>query len=337
MKKMSSPKRKVQPEDPILTQGQMARVWRLHDALARKQLVNSRTMKTLLGGYSRRTLLRDIEFMTLSLNMPIAFDHRRKTYYYTDAVTHLPVLTVSAAEMQALTTAQAVLSQVAGDPLAAKVQSALMKISRLIGINAFKGAASSTVKIMGAVQSHHANFAILEDAILRRQAVQFHYRKTGQDASTRELRRVHPHHCAMNKGRWYLAAFDPKRGAMRTFALTRMDNLKAGQGQFERQHDFNPDTYFSGFGIMTGTTIYHVEIEFDRWGADLLEGVAWHTTQKIKPLGDGKILLTMDLPGLDEVTNWLMSWGAHAKVKAPAELREKVLATANAVSDLYQG
>ena len=315
------------------TPDQLGRIWIIHNALAQNKQLNYSSLKDY--GYSRRTFLRDIKFMDLSLNLPVQFDHSRKTYFYTEPVTQLPTLSVSPAEMNALITGQAVMAQYVGSALADKIQSALTKISRLIGINAFNAPASSTIKVIGAIRDENSNFETLEKAILNRQPVQFIYRKTGQADSTKETRQAHPHHCAFNKGRWYLAAYDLDRKAMRTFALTRIEKLKALKGKFVRQPGFNPDDYFSGFGIIKGDGQYHIEIEFDQWGADLLKGVQWHSSQKTVDIGEGRVLVSMDLQSLDEITNWLMSWGAHAKVRAPLELQNKVREAAKAVAALY--
>ena len=315
------------------TPDQLGRIWIIHNALSRNEHLNFSSLKDY--GYSRRTFLRDIEFMDLSLNLPIKFDRTRKTYYYTEAVTQFPTLSISPAETNALITGQAVMSQYVGSPLADKIQSALKKISRLIGINAFNAPTNSTIKVIGAIRGENSNFETLEQAILNRQPVAFVYRKTGQSDSTKETRRVHPHHCAFNKGRWYLAAFDLARKEIRTFALTRIEQLKILKGKFDRQAGFNPDEYFSGFGIIKGEGQYHIEIEFDRWGADLLKGTQWHSSQKTEEIGDGRVLVSMDLQSLDEITNWLMSWGPHAKVIAPLELQNKVKEAAKAVVNLY--
>ena len=304
--------------------------------LTQNKVVTSKTMKPVVGNFSRRTFLRDIEFMMWSLNLPIKFDPVRKTYLYTRPVKQLPTLTISPDEMQALTTGQAVLAQFVGDPIALKLRSALAKIANLIGVNALNSSSSSTVKVVGAVQPHLKHFSDLEKAIMDRQPVQFVYRKTGKDELTKKARVVHPHHCVFNKGRWYLTAYEPASRIMKNYAFTRIEDLKTLDGHFKRQAGFDPDTHFSsGFGIIQGQGDYQIEVEFDRWGADLLEGTVWHSTQKITPMGDGRVRLTMHLTSLDELTNWLMSWGEHATVIAPTELRDRIHTIGKAIVQKY--
>ena len=124
---------------------------------------------------------------------------------------------------------------------------------------------------------------------------------------------------------------------MRTFSLSRMEKLAVLKGQFERQPDFDPEKYFaSGFGFLKGGGDYRVEIEFDRWGADLLQANTWHPSQKIKPLAQGRVRMSLQLDSLEEIINWLMSWGEHATVIAPEELRQRLWKIARTLVERYK-
>ena len=109
------------------------------------------------------------------------------------------------------------------------------------------------------------------------------------------------------------------------------------KGQFERQPDFDPEKHFaSGFGFLKGEGDYRVEIEFDRWGADLLQANTWHPSQKIKPLAQGRVRMSLQLDNLEEIINWLMSWGEHATVIAPEELRQRLWKIARTLVERYK-
>jgi predicted DNA-binding transcriptional regulator YafY len=42
------------------------------------------------------------------------------------------------------------------------------------------------------------------------------------------------------------------------------------------------------------------------------------------------------MSALEEVECWILSWGAHASVVAPVELRKRVVRTARAVASGYE-
>jgi predicted DNA-binding transcriptional regulator YafY len=64
----------------------------------------------------------------------------------------------------------------------------------------------------------------------------------------------------------------------------------------------------------------------------------WHPTQTTKAMDDlgEKVELRMQLGNLEEVKHLVMSWGACAKVIAPAELRDAVKKEAAAVVRGYK-
>ena len=117
------------------------------------------------------------------------------------------------------------LAQYGGAPFARNLETALGKISQLTGVKLSHAKATSSIKVVGAAKADLEHFDILDAAIKQRQPVEFAYRKLGEAEETKESRKVHPHHVACTKGRWYLAAYDLKRQAMRTFSLSRMEKL----------------------------------------------------------------------------------------------------------------
>jgi len=310
-------------------------MWQIHQLLAEGKPVNCFQLGRHLE-VDRRTILRAMDFMRDQLNLPIGYDGSKKTYFYSAPVSQFPTLTISPGEMLALTAAQNTLAQYGGAPLARNLEGALGKISQLTGSSILGAKSNTTIRVVGAGKEDLKHFELLDAAIKQRQPVQFVYRRLGEAEETKETRTVEPHHVACTKGRWYLAAQDLKRQAMRTFSLSRMEALVVLKGRFERQADFDPDTYFaSGFGFLKGQGDYQVVIEFDRWGADLLQANTWHPSQKIKQLPEGRVQMNLQLDSLEEITNWLMSWGEHATVAAPEELRQRLLKIAKTLVDRY--
>ena len=54
-------------------------------------------------------------------------------------------------------------------------------------------------------------------------------------------------------------------------------------------------------------------IEFDAWATDVLQGLEWHSSQKIVPLPAAGSHMHLRLSGLGEIESWILSWGTHAK------------------------
>ena len=67
-----------------------------------------------------------------------------------------------------------------------------------------------------------------------------------------------------------------------------------------------------------------MRVEFDAWAAELIQEKDWHPAQKILPREDGSIEFQIELADLFEIERWILSWGSHAKVLGPANLKNSI-------------
>jgi proteasome accessory factor B len=166
--------------------------------------------------------------------------------------------------------------------------------------------------------------------------VRFDYKKPG--ATRYEQRYVQPYHLGCVENLWYLFAFDLDREQLRTFALPRICNVRASKTRFRRPVDFSIGRYLEqSFGVFARPTKakHTIRISFDAFAAPRIEERQWHPSQKIKHLRNGGIELSLTLGNLEEIERWILSWGSHAQVLAPAELKERIAKTAAQLADAY--
>jgi len=67
-----------------------------------------------------------------------------------------------------------------------------------------------------------------------------------------------------------------------------------------------------------------VRIRFDAESARAARGRTWHPTQVIRAAPDGGVEMTLRARDEGEIARWVLSWGAHAWVIEPAQLRSRV-------------
>src|SRR6202011_6152724 len=92
------------------------------------------------------------------------------------------------------------------------------------------------------------------------------------------------------------------------------------------------------FGVFAKPTKskHAVRISFDAFAAPRIEERQWHPSQKIKQLRNGGIELSLTLGNLEEIERWVLSWGVHAQVLSPEELKENIAKTITAVAKRYR-
>lgn len=143
---------------------------------------------------------------------------------------------------------------------------------------------------------------------------------------TEERITIHPFAMVLYRDAVYCVGHHVQKNEIRTFVLDRMrDTDLSSTERFDLPQDFNVDDYFQGqFGIWRGTANYKVVIDFDAKVSDFVKSRRVHLTQKLTPLADGGVRLTMSVGDLTEVISWVLGFGQTAKVVDPPELLERI-------------
>ena len=312
---------------------------RIHEELQDNTLPNCTKLARKLE-VSTKTVMRDLAFMRDRLGLPVEYDERIYAYRYGYPVKNFPTVQVSEGELLALLVARRALEQYKGTPYHDQLVHAFEKLTA--GLRERVSFAPS--ESLKSVSFHHAGlgtadmklFEKLSRAILDSLEVEFSYRKP--NARDMERRRVRPYHLANRENFWYLVGHDLDRGALRHFAVARMENLSVGARRFERPADFSPERHFGkSFGAFVGTGDFKVVIRFAGGAADRVRERFWHESQEIRALPGGGIELRLQLDNLDEVARWILTWGDEATVLAPRDLVGRVRALVERLGRHYLG
>jgi predicted DNA-binding transcriptional regulator YafY len=180
---------------------------------------------------------------------------------------------------------------------------------------------------MDARPDEAAKLQRLRRAILDRTTVRFRYhtRHPLDGGHQPKLRDADPYALMHVGGAWHLGAYCHLRRAVRTFRLDRMDDLAALDATFERPANFQlhrRDLFEPGS--------FDVRVLFDaevvRW---VRESPSFYAIAE-EEMPDG-LLVTLHVRHEDEILQWLLGWGRHARVLAPESLRERVASEAEAM------
>lgn len=309
----------------------------LHEKLDSDRYPNCSTVGKRLE-VSPKTIQRDLEFMRDRLGLPIEYDRVRHGYAYTEEVSHFPVLNVTEGELVALLVAQKALEQYKGTSFEAPLRTAFHKMTAgLQGTVSVLFDNISTVisfRPFGPSRQDLENFRKISRAVINQREIEFGYRKLR--SSRPEARRLQPYHLLCNQDQWYVVGYDLKRKARRTFALPRISKVRLTKQAFIRPAGFSIEKHFGGsFGVFAGEGDFAITIWFDAFAARLVRERFWHTSQTARELPDEELELSMHLNSLEEVERWILSWGEHAKVISPPELKDRIKTVARKIARRY--
>jgi predicted DNA-binding transcriptional regulator YafY len=310
------------------------RLRQLFEVLQKGGFPNATTLGRELE-VSTRTIRRDIELLRDYHHIEVRYDETRHGFYLTDPTQPFPGAAFTESELLALIIARQALAAHRGSPLEQILTDGFKRLeSRLDNEQTY------TLDTLGSLISFHdlghedvstEIFHTITQALRARRVILFRYQGL-KDERPRE-RRVHPYHLGNHNQKWYLFALDPaaaagKDNGIRSFALSRISQLRLGKGLFQRPVDFNPAEHLRGsFGIHSGdpATEIQVIIRFDAWATRLVEERQWHASQDLIHHTDPPgCTLTLRLTSMAEVKRWILSWGRHATVLAPPQLQEEL-------------
>lgn len=282
-----------------------------------------------------RTIKRDIEHLREQLGVGIRYDAVRHGYFLADPDAAFPGGPFSEAEILALFVARQSLAAQRGTAVEQILAEGFRRLeSRLDGQQRYwLGDVGALVSFRAPAPEALAAelFHQLLGALRDRRELRFQYQGLGDPAP--RTRRVRGYHLGCVEQKWYLFGWDVDRRALRTFALSRMGGLEVTAQRFRPPAVFDLARTLAGaFGVHSGEPgrEIQVEIRFDAWAARLIRERTWHPSQTLRRDRD-QVILTLRLSGLDEIHRWVLSWGEHAEVLGPVELRRRVQESARRI------
>ena len=148
---------------------------------------------------------------------------------------------------------------------------------------------------------------------------------------------VYPYGLVHHRGSLYLVGWAPRRGRIQHWKIDRIEDVEVTSLQFQRPEGFELRKHLAkSFGVFQGEGEVHVKVRFSATVARYVQEGRWHSSQKLTRQKDGSLLAEFDLSTTEEIKHWLLSFGQHAEVLAPPELRQEITDEVRALLALYQ-
>ncbi len=210
-------------------------------------------------------------------------------------------------------------------------ESALEKIHRVLPttlrrrVEALEAAVAFTSSETVGVPVAAELLLLVSDAIRRRHRLLTAYTSFAGERSDRELS---PYGVVVHSGRWYLAAYDHGREALRTFRVDRMDAVSMATTPAEPVPEGFDAVAHVAHSLASVPWRWEVEVLLDLPLATTAERIP-STLAELVDAGEGtQTLLRMRVESLDWMASVLARLGCDFTVVGPPELRESVVALA---------
>jgi len=292
-------------------------------------------------GCSAPTLKRDLRYLREVLHAPIVYSREKQGYCYeTGDVPALPKAWYTPTELYSLLAALDLFERVENeeDGLLRGEMSAMK--ARLISLvqddklPARELRKRFRVFLPASRMRTSEFFEVIGRALAQRRRLQIVY--YSKSRASENLREISPMRLVNYKNRWYLDAWCHVTDALKTFNLENIRSAEMLQRRCKnvamREVEQALD---STYGLFSRGVTQTAVIEIDATMAVYVKDEIWHAKQKMTRHDDGTLTLEVPYAQETELIGQILGLGAHAKVVAPAKLRESVQGALKATLALY--
>jgi predicted DNA-binding transcriptional regulator YafY len=171
---------------------------------------------------------------------------------------------------------------------------------------------------------------VVSTAIVERRIIELEYYKENEDQIV--VRRVEPYALTNGREGWYVASFDPERGAMRHYRLDRIKSVDVTDETFEPRPEVDPAAEVDGW-LRTG------EVETSRAARVLVfpERARWarEARRVVEERRDGSVVVELSFAGTDWLVREILKEAGDAAVLEPQDAREAVRAAVGKLREAH--
>ena len=138
---------------------------------------------------------------------------------------------------------------------------------------------------------------------------------------------VYPLGMIHHRGSLYLIAWSSRRSQVRNYKVDRIDDVDIQNLQYTVPSDFDLADWLSkSFGVWRSgrEDLQTIRIHFARSAARYVQESTWHESQQLFPQSDGSVIAEFQLPDIEEILKWILSFGSSATALEPPELVVKI-------------
>jgi proteasome accessory factor B len=317
---------------------------RLHSLIRLLETRRGLTLDELAEEFAvdRRTIHRDLNAVEQAgYSVTTEWSEGKKVYSFLTKSRNLPPITFSLPQLMSLYLLRSLGAHLAGTPFQAEIDELFKSIHSVLpdrhAAHLERIARVSLPLLHGARDYTPAAAFIgdLQKALLQQYRIRLKYAKKGSGEA--EGYEVDPYTLVFHKAGVYLLGNAHNRSGMRLFALERIRGVEVTRQHFEIPDNYQPETHFStAFGLVRDAP-HQVRVRFSADIAHSIKDRIWMPGQSISSDPEGRATVAFEAAGQMELVSWILSYGVHAEVLEPTELRKEVKRQVKEMREFYRG
>lgn len=289
----------------------------------------------------RRTIHRDLNAVEQAgYSLTTEWSEGKKVYSFLTKSRNLPPITFTLPQLMSLYLLKSLGAHLAGTPFQAEIDELFKSIHSVLPDRHaahLERIARVSLPLLHGARDYTTSapyVADLQKAMLQQYRIRLSYAKKGKDAV--DVYELDPYTLVFHKGGIYLLGNAHNRAGMRLFALERICGIEVTRQRFEIPESYQPETHFSNaFGLVSDTPM-KVRVRFSAEIAHTVKERIWMPGQKISSDPEGRVVVEFEAAGQMELVSWILSYGIHAEVLEPVELRKEVRRQVKEMREMYR-
>lgn len=322
--------------------GHYTQAARLHTVIRLLETRNGISLEELVEetGVDLRTVHRDLAaIQQAGYPLTSAREGGRKMYRFLTAGKQALPITFTLDELMSLHLLKACAGLLPPEPFGAEIEATFKKIHAALpprAVALLERITRVSLPRFQGVRTYAASASLLAElrrALLYQYRVRISYNRSGKEQATYE---IDPYTLVVAKGGLYLLAYAHNRRAVRLFAVERISDLTVTRQRFELPDGYQPEEQFSdAFGLVADQPM-RLSIRFSPDVAHMVRDRLWRPGQSMVTAPDGSVLLSFEASGSLEILAWVLSFGRHAELLEPPELRRELRRHVKGMRELYR-
>jgi predicted DNA-binding transcriptional regulator YafY len=283
-----------------------------------------------------RTIYRDLEALGADLEVPVTQD---KTRWKLIEGYVLPAIPLTVPEALNIFLAARLMLKYSNryDP---NIESTFLKLSAVVPTPLREEVRKTTDWMRGLPknEAYLRNLVKLAEAWMSQRQVIITYQSL--EAHKASARIIDPYFIepAAHGHASYVIGYCHLKKEIRVFKIERIASANLTAETYTIPTDFDANRYLaSSWGIVVEDEVKTVRLRIqDQEIARILSETVWHPSQSLEKQKDGSTIMTLMITDTYEFLSWILGWGEKIEVLEPPEIREHIIETAEAMSDVYK-